>query len=243
MPRLPHPRAPLLLLGLLLAALWAAAGWEARPARAAPAWRAPLTGPLEVVRPFDAPAQPWLPGHRGVDLAAGPGEQVLAAGSGVVLFAGPVGGRGVVSVGHGALRTTYEPVVPAAGVRSGAVVSAGQVLGVVAAAAGHCSPAACLHWGLLRGATYLDPLLLLGAAGPPRLLPLDGPVTGAPLRGGAAAPGSGSPARGSGTPAEGSGLLARAAPRRPPTGGVPRTGGLAAGAVTGAAALLLLRRR
>jgi hypothetical protein len=34
----------------------------------------------------------------------------------------------------------------------------------------------CLHWGLLRGATYLNPLTLVGA-GPIRLLPASGPST------------------------------------------------------------------
>ncbi len=46
----------------------------------------------------------------------------------------------------------------------------------------HCFPAACLHWGLIRGTgdtqEYLDPLTLVGS-GPVRLLPLwrDEPVT------------------------------------------------------------------
>src|SRR4051794_4940346 len=63
-------------------------------------WHAPLPGTLRVVRVFTAPPQPWLPGHRGVDLAATHGEAVLAAGDGVVLFAARVAGRGVVSVRH-----------------------------------------------------------------------------------------------------------------------------------------------
>jgi hypothetical protein len=50
-------------------------------------------------------------------------------------------------------------------------------------AAGHpgCPVAACLHWGLRRGADYLDPLALLGL-GPVRLLPVDGltPAAAAP---------------------------------------------------------------
>ena len=35
----------------------------------------------------------------------------------------------------------------------------------------HCFPAACLHWGWIRGETYLDPLRLVGGE-PVRLLPL-----------------------------------------------------------------------
>lgn len=130
------------------------------------AW--PVPAPV-VVRPFDPPPQPWLAGHRGVDLAARPGTPVLAAGAGTVVFAGTVAGRGVVSVDHaGGLRTTYEPVT--ASVRAGAAVSAGQQLGVVTGAGHGC---ACLHWGLRRGPVYLDPLTLLGR-GRVRLLPLHG---------------------------------------------------------------------
>src|SRR5207302_1477269 len=55
---------------------------------AAPRYRWPLAGSPVVTRAFLAPPQPWLPGHRGVDLAGTPGEQVLAAGPGVVAFAG-----------------------------------------------------------------------------------------------------------------------------------------------------------
>src|ERR1700733_3037098 len=80
------------------------------PSRAAFAW--PIT-PARVVRAFDPPAAPWLPGHRGVDLAAPPGAVVRAAGAGRVVYAAVLAGRGVVSVQHpDGLRTTYEPVKP-----------------------------------------------------------------------------------------------------------------------------------
>jgi murein DD-endopeptidase MepM/ murein hydrolase activator NlpD len=90
----------------------------------------------------------------------------------VVVFAGRVGGVGVVSVDHpGGLRTTYQPVTPA--VARGRRVVRGQVLGLLAGSGGHCAPATCLHWGLRRGATYLDPLGLLGpSAARVRLLPV-----------------------------------------------------------------------
>jgi len=51
-------------------------------------------------------------------------------------------------------------------------VSAGAVLGRLTLAGSHCGPAACLHWGLLRGGDYLDPLALLGLE-QVRLLPFD----------------------------------------------------------------------
>jgi murein DD-endopeptidase MepM/ murein hydrolase activator NlpD len=108
-----------------------------------------------------------------VDLAAVAGEPVLAAGPGVVAFAGRVAGRGVVVVRHaGGLRTTYEPVVP--GVRVGERVVAGTPIGALEAVRGHC-PGPCLHWGALRGTTYLDPLGLLAPLALPVLLPDVGP--------------------------------------------------------------------
>jgi murein DD-endopeptidase MepM/ murein hydrolase activator NlpD len=116
-----------------------------------------------VTRPFDPPPRPWLPGHRGVDLAGSPGTLVLAAGPGVVAFAGSVAGVGVVSVDHpGGLRTTYEPVSPL--VTAGARVEAGQPIGLLLPGHEGCPVDACLHWGLRRGSDYLDPLLLLRRA-------------------------------------------------------------------------------
>lgn len=134
----------------------------------------PLGPPAPVVvRPFVAPTHRFGPGHRGVDLAAVPGAPALAAAAGVVVFAGLLAGRGVVSVQHpDGLRTTYEPVRPA--VRAGAMVARRDVLGAVAPGHGGC-PAACLHWGVRRDrTTYVDPLRLLA---PPhvRLLPLPDP--------------------------------------------------------------------
>ncbi|WFB85597.1 MULTISPECIES: M23 family metallopeptidase [Streptomyces] len=135
-----------------------------------------------VLRGWDPPATPYGPGHRGVDLAAADGAPVRAVAAGRVSFAGRVAGRGVVSVelagtGEPPLRTTYEPV--RAAVHKGDRVAAGQVLGTAEAAGSHCT--ACLHWGLLRGDTYLDPLTLLPPwllnSGPSRLLP----VLGVPL--------------------------------------------------------------
>ena len=60
----------------------------------------PLAGRPTVVRAFKAPAVPYGPGHRGVDLASVAGATVLAAGAGTVVFAAAVAGRGVVSVDH-----------------------------------------------------------------------------------------------------------------------------------------------
>ncbi len=138
------------------------------PARSGFRW--PLDGVPRPVRRFDPPPQPWQPGHRGVDLATEPQAVVRAAGAGMVLFAGQVAGRPVVSVTHSdGLRTTYEPVEPE--VAAGDRVDSGDVLGRLLAGHPGCPAEACLHWGLRRGDEYLDPLALLGL-GRVRLLPI-----------------------------------------------------------------------
>ncbi|WP_326703253.1 M23 family metallopeptidase [Streptomyces cyaneofuscatus] len=153
-----------------------------------PVW--PLAGRPAVLRGWEPPATPYGPGHRGVDLAARPGDTVVAAATGRVSFAGRVAGRGVLVIelaGSGVppLRTTYEPV--RALVDKGAEVVAGQPVGVLETGPFHCA-GGCLHWGLRRGDAYLDPLTLLPPAllrrGPSRLLP----VFGVPEPEGATAP-------------------------------------------------------
>lgn len=139
----------------------------------------PLQPQPPVVRGFDPPDSPYGAGHRGVDLLGVVGQPVRAALAGTVSFAGLLAGRGVVVVDHGATRTTYEPVT--ATVPVGTPVAAGAPVGTLALAGSHCFPRACLHWGWIEGATYLDPLRLVGA-GPVRLLPLwsDDPVGRSP---------------------------------------------------------------
>jgi murein DD-endopeptidase MepM/ murein hydrolase activator NlpD len=171
-------RGPALLVVLVLAAVSCLVGGTGPPAAAvagsaAPSavgrWVSPTGEPIQVVRAFAPPVQRWLPGHRGVDLAAAPGAVIVAAGPGVVSYAGMLAGRGVVTVTHGTLRTTYEPVH--ATVLIGDRVAAGQQIGTLGSGPGHCPSAGCLHWGLLRGDIYLNPLSLL-RRGPSRLLPV-----------------------------------------------------------------------
>lgn len=141
----------------------------APPARA----QTPFVWPLEprppVVRPFDPPEHEWLPGHRGVDLAGREGQGIRAAGDGVVVFAGIVATKPVVSVDHpNGLRTTYEPVVGS--VTPGSRVRAGDLIGTLAPGHTGCATP-CLHWGVRRDRTYLDPLALMQTT-PIRLKPL-----------------------------------------------------------------------
>lgn len=141
------------------------------PAMALPArqpYRTSLPAGSYVQRGFEPPAQRWLAGHRGVDLAAAPGEPVIAPASGVITFAGSIAGTGVVSVVHpGMLHSTYQPIAPA--VKAGDSVLPGSVLGFVTVGS-HCFPAACLHWGAIKNGSYINPLLAFHVF--PRLLPL-----------------------------------------------------------------------
>lgn len=175
---LPRPRRLLALVLAVLGPLCLAAGFPAGLPTGLPAgkpaasWVVPVGppgGPPPVVNGFDPPEQPWLGGHRGVDLAADVGAEVRAATAGTVTYAGMLAGRGVVVVSHGALRTTYEPVD--AVVAAGQDVDTGTPIGILGAEPGHCAPMPCLHWGVLEGARYLDPLSFL-PGGVVRLLPL-----------------------------------------------------------------------
>jgi len=134
----------------------------------------PLHPRPAVVRGFDAPSPNWQRGHRGVDLAAAPGQPVHAAGAGTVVFAGELAGRPLVSIAHpGGLRTSYEPVHPA--VRPGQVVTAQSVIGELSAGHPGCAATACLHWGAMWGpaarADYVNPVGLV-ASTPIRLKPV-----------------------------------------------------------------------
>lgn len=209
----------------------ALAGWARSAAATTPTWVAPLPPPLHVLHGFAPPSSPYRAGDRGVDLVAAQGEAVRSAGDGVVGYAGLVGGKRVVTVVHdGGLRTTYEPV--AASVRAGQQVRAGTVIGEVRGVRPQCA-VSCLHWGLLRGDAYLDPMSLL--AGPVRLLPL----TGAPVqRLAVSVPQSTRPTAAEPTVGTAAGDEDRSSDRRAIDAGI--TGGIALAASTGWAAL---RRR
>lgn len=119
----------------------------------------PTSTTHEVIHPFVSPAVKWGAGHRGVDIALDVGSDVVAAGDGVVIYAGKINDRSVISIEHAdGIRTTYEPVSPS--VARGDTVSAGQVIGTLDD--GHCKNQSCLHWGAKRGKdAYINPLSLL----------------------------------------------------------------------------------
>jgi murein DD-endopeptidase MepM/ murein hydrolase activator NlpD len=146
------------------------------PAGAATAWVRPVPGPI--VRPFVAPASPYGPGHRGVDLRADPGEPVRAVAAGVVERAGPVGGalHVVLRLRDGARATCSY--LASVGVRAGDRVAAGAVLGTAGGrGVGHPPGAVHLSWRV--GDRYRDPARRLA----PRGYRLLGTPTGRPSGG------------------------------------------------------------
>ena len=130
----------------------------------------PLSPRTRIIGRLAPPAGGWKAGPRGAGPAGRAGRAVLNAKAGTVTFAGKIAGKGVVVVNiGGGLRVTYEPV--AASVKVGQKVKTGQALGSLLLGQSHCFPGACLHWGLIRGERYLNPLQLVGYL-PVRLLPL-----------------------------------------------------------------------
>jgi murein DD-endopeptidase MepM/ murein hydrolase activator NlpD len=150
-----------------------AVGGAAPPAESrqltARSWTWPVAPPWRVTRAFEAPATRFSAGHRGIDLAANPGDPVLAPTDGVVSFVGRVVDREVVSLAHaGDLLSSFEPVESS--LVAGQEVRKGEPIGILGAG-GHCD-GACLHFGVRLHGEYVSPLLYLGGLPRAVLLPL-----------------------------------------------------------------------
>jgi len=132
-------------------------------------WEWPIAPPRTIVREFEAPPTPYAAGHRGLDLRAPEGTEVLAPEDGTVHFAGVVVDRPVLSLRHAdGLLSSFEPVTTE--LAKGDAVRAGEVIGTVADG-GHCA-GGCLHVGArLDGTEYVSPLLFLGGVPRAVLLP------------------------------------------------------------------------
>lgn len=126
-------------------------------------WVAPVEG-CEIVTAFGAVYSGKT--HRGVDLAAPTGAEVSTPAVGRVTFAGrvPADGGGTcgavtVEIADG-LRVSLLPLEEVF-VSTGEDLSAGEVVGTIAAAGDDSHAMPHLHLGLRRGDTYLDPTGLL----------------------------------------------------------------------------------
>ncbi|MEA9986278.1 M23 family metallopeptidase [Subtercola sp. RTI3] len=143
------------------------------PGEAASAFRAewPVAEPHVLLRAFAAPPTAFAAGHRGIDIAADPDEQVVAPAAGVVTYAAVVVDRPVVSIDHGnGFVSSLEPVT--AVVSLGQTVVAGQPIGSVAVWS-HCA-VSCIHYGVRLDGQYVSPMLVLASVPRAVLLPFGG---------------------------------------------------------------------
>jgi murein DD-endopeptidase MepM/ murein hydrolase activator NlpD len=134
---------PVIATALLVAGAALVAGQAA--AQVGP-WVEPVGAP--VVDGYRPPARIGAPGNRGWEYLTEPGTVVVAAGDGVVVFAGPIGGSDYVSVQHpDGRRTTYSHVATIT-VAVGDTVSAGEPI---------ATSGERLHFGVRVGEEYRDP--------------------------------------------------------------------------------------
>jgi hypothetical protein len=138
-------------------------------------WVRPVAGPVAL-----AYGDTWVDTlgrsctHGGLDLLGPSGSMVGACGPGEVIFAGLVpagaGARAyaVTVLTTDGLRVTYLPLT-SANVRKGQQVSAGTLVGSLAASGDGSSAASHLHLGVKRGGAPLDPASFL--APPAEVLP------------------------------------------------------------------------
>ncbi|MFN3217622.1 MAG: M23 family metallopeptidase [Acidimicrobiales bacterium] len=151
-----YPAAWVALLGLAMALSTAALVPAAVPAAAQTGvWVEPVAAP--VVDGYRPPAHIGAPGNRGWEYLTEPGTVVVAAGGGVVVFAGPIGGSDYVSIQHpDGRRTTYSHVATIS-VAVGDAVSAGEPI---------ATSGERLHFGVRVGQEYRNPGELFTAPTP-----------------------------------------------------------------------------
>ena len=152
-------------------------------ARHALPWTWPLDPVPVPIRHFDKPAQPWLSGHRGVDLATTPDAPVLAPADGYIVFTGVVVNRPVLTIDHGSgLKSSFESVTSS--LATGTFVAQGTEVGTVASSPDvHCS-GNCLHWGVRLEKEYVNPLNYVMDRRPSVLLPVGDSAAAAQHRAG-----------------------------------------------------------
>lgn len=99
--------------------------------------------------------------HSGIDIGAGMGESVMAAGMGEVIFAGDGGGYGnLVKIDHGeGLITTYAHLSSILA-SVGDLVDAGEIIGLVGSTGNSTGPH--LHFEILQDGVPIDPIQIKG---------------------------------------------------------------------------------
>lgn len=133
----------------------------AAPARATGSWVWPVTGP--VVRGFDPPGSPYGSGHRGIDIGAPEGTMVRAPATGIVSFAGSVGGHLFVTIDHGGGLLSTSSFLSALLVHAGDLVVQGQ--GIALSGDGHDGDTTPnVHFGVRLNGQYVDPFDYLSPA-------------------------------------------------------------------------------
>jgi murein DD-endopeptidase MepM/ murein hydrolase activator NlpD len=108
--------------------------------------------------------------HNGVDYAAGPGTQVVAAAAGSVTWAGPKGPNGnLVAIRHANGFESFYAHLSAInrGITRGVEVRQRQPIGGVGSTGRSTGPH--LHFGLKQNGRFVDPILVM--SGPGHLLP------------------------------------------------------------------------
>lgn len=157
---------PRILTGLVIVAGLLPLGTHTGTPEPLNGWRWPVSGQVRIIEPYVQPEHRYASGHRGIDLAAdGP---VNAPAAGTIAFAGPVAGRGIVTIAHdGGYVTTLEPVVTE--LTTGDTVAAGDFVGAVATG-GH-TPSGAVHFGVRLDGEYVNPAMLVGDVPAAVLLP------------------------------------------------------------------------
>lgn len=109
-----------------------------------------------IIREFDGPAQPWMAGHRGIDISVSKSHEIIAPTDAVISFSGLVGGKSVVSLEVDGYTLTFEPARTQ--LQVGAQVQRRQKFAAVSGDSDHCADT-CVHWGVKRTSTrdYVDP--------------------------------------------------------------------------------------
>lgn len=176
----PSPASWMLLL-LTLPTLLGAAPAALEPATTAPVlaadetlyprWQWPLIPQPAVARAYDPPPRPWMPGHRGVDLEADPGQSVLAPTAGTISFSGMVAGRQVITLTTDeGYKVSFEPIADP--LPRGTTVAEGQPIARRDPDRRHEGCGECLHVGVRWKQEYMNPLLFFTDLAPSVLWPL-----------------------------------------------------------------------